>query len=317
MPPPDARTDADADAAYRAGARGETGPAAGSAGSPDRPDSPGNADTLDLRLPDDYLALFTKDAEAAGATGAAETAGAGGAAGAGEAAECRDAASATERGEPSGGEQDGGKQHPTPHGTGPARLLTSAGEDLLDRVGDWGQTATAAGAFHLIPVHLARDLPLITRWMNDPAVAAFWELSGPGTATEGHVRAQLSGDGRSVPCLGMLNGTPMSYWEIYRADLDPLARHYPARLHDTGVHLLIGGVAHRGRGLGTILLRAVSDLVLDRRPSCARVVAEPDLRNTPSVSAFLSAGFRFSAEVDLPDKKAALMVRDRALRDLL
>ncbi|MGV9572720.1 GNAT family N-acetyltransferase, partial [Streptomyces nigra] len=31
--------------------------------------------------------------------------------------------------------------------------------------------------------------------------------------------------------------TPMSYWEIYRADLDPLARHYPARPHDIGVHL--------------------------------------------------------------------------------
>lgn len=109
----------------------------------------------------------------------------------------------------------------------------------------------------------------------------------------------------------------MSYWEIYRADLDPLARHYPARPHDTGIHLLIGGVADRDRGLGSSLLRAVADHVLDHRPPCARVIAEPDLRNTPSVSAFLSAGFRFSAELDLPDKRAALMVRDRALRNLL
>ncbi|MFD6291347.1 GNAT family N-acetyltransferase [Streptomyces sp. NPDC060205] len=277
MPPPDASTDA-ADAAAGtgiapgAGVRSETDPAAGGPGSPGRPygtGSSGNADTLDLRLPEDLLALFARDAEAA------------------------------------------------PRRTRPAHPLTPAGEDLLDRVGDWGQTATAVGVFHLVPVHLARDLPLIRHWMNDPAVAAFWELAGPGTATEDHLRTQLDGDGRSVPCLGVLDGTPMSYWEIYRADLDPLARHYPARLHDTGIHLLIGGVAHRGRGLGTILLRAVSDLVLDRRPSCARVVAEPDLRNTPSVSAFLSAGFRFSAEVELPDKKAALMVRDRALRDLL
>ena len=109
----------------------------------------------------------------------------------------------------------------------------------------------------------------------------------------------------------------MSYWEIYRADLDPLARHYPARPHDTGIHLLIGGVADRGRG-------ARHHAAQSRRRSrarppspCARVIAEPDLRNTPSVSAFLSAGFRFSAEVDLPDKRAALMVRDRALRNLL
>ncbi|MEU9187677.1 GNAT family N-acetyltransferase [Streptomyces sp. NPDC048484] len=329
MPPTDASTDADADAdtAPRTDARSDTGSGADS------------EETLDLRLPDELLALFAENA------GAAEAAAGGGGAGAALGRGTRSGS------EPRGGENGGGEQARAERGR-PERgrpeqgcreqgraeqgcreqgreekntaqyearpaPAAPAGEDLLDRVGDWGPAATAAGAFHLVPVCVDRDLPLISRWMNDPAVAAFWELSGPATATEDHLRAQLGGDGRSVPCLGLLNGTPMSYWEIYRADLDPLARHYPARLHDTGIHLLIGAVAHRGRGLGTMLLRAVSDLVLDRRPSCARVIAEPDLRNTPSVSAFLSAGFRFSAEVDLPDKKAALMVRDRPLRGLL
>jgi RimJ/RimL family protein N-acetyltransferase len=203
---------------------------------------------------------------------------------------------------------------PGPGRRGPAG---DALDDLLDTVADWAPAATPLGPFRLVPVHLARDRDLISRWMNDPAVAAFWELAGPASVTEAHLRAQLDGDGRSVPCLGVLGTTPMSYFEIYRADLDPLARYYPARPHDTGVHLLIGGVTDRGRGVGSTLLRAVSDLVLDHRPHCARVVAEPDLRNTPSVSAFLSAGFRFSAELDLPDKRAALMIRDRTLRHVL
>ncbi|MFE2293969.1 GNAT family N-acetyltransferase [Streptomyces sp. NPDC059452] len=191
------------------------------------------------------------------------------------------------------------------------------GCELLGDPATWPGATTEAGVFHLVPVELARDLTVLSRWMNDPAVAAFWELAGPESVTADHLRPQLEGDGRSIPCLGVLDGTPMSYWEIYRADLDPLARHYPARLHDTGIHLLIGGVNNRGRGVGTILLRAVADLVLDNLPRCGRVVAEPDLRNTPSVSAFLSAGFRFSAEVDLPDKRAALMIRDRTYRDHL
>ncbi|MFC9593502.1 GNAT family N-acetyltransferase [Streptomyces sp. NPDC056944] len=189
--------------------------------------------------------------------------------------------------------------------------------DLLDSVAAWSPADTTAGSFRLEPVRLERDLPLITGWMNDPAVAAFWELAGPDTVTAEHVLAQLEGDGRSVPCLGVLDGTPMSYFEIYRADLDPIARYYPALPHDTGIHLLIGGVTDRGRGVGTTLLRAVADLVLDHRPRCTRVVAEPDIRNTPSVSAFLSGGFRYAAEVDLPDKRAALMIRDRALRHVL
>ncbi|MFE4669028.1 GNAT family N-acetyltransferase [Streptomyces sp. NPDC056716] len=189
--------------------------------------------------------------------------------------------------------------------------------DLLDNVSTWGPTTTPVGTFHLVPVRIDRDLSLISRWMNDPAVAAFWELAGPENVAEEHLHSQLTGDGRSVPCLGLLDGKPMSYWEIYRADLDPLARHYPARPHDTGIHVLIGGVTDRGRGLGSCLLRAVANLVLDHRPTCARVVAEPDIRNTPSVSAFLTAGFRFAAEVELPGKRAALVVRDRSLRDLL
>ncbi|MGW2030217.1 GNAT family N-acetyltransferase [Streptomyces sp. NPDC001811] len=196
-------------------------------------------------------------------------------------------------------------------------LRAGATTGLLGRLATWGSVVTPAGSFRLTPVRLDQDLSLVHRWMNDPAVAEFWELAGPRTRTEHHLRAQLHGDGRSVPCLGVLDGTPMSYWEIYRADLDPLARHYPARPHDTGIHLLVGDAADRGRGLGSVLLRAVAGLILDRRPPCARVVAEPDLRNTPSVAAFLSAGFRFAAEVDLPGKRAALMIRDRVLRDVL
>ncbi|MFF5726894.1 GNAT family N-acetyltransferase [[Kitasatospora] papulosa] len=203
-------------------------------------------------------------------------------------------------------------------GEPPAAEATGADASaLVGGPGGWSPVTTPAGVFQLVTVVPDRDLALISRWMNDPAVAAFWELAGPDSVTGTHLGRQLAGDGRSVPCLGVLDGRPMSYWEVYRADLDPLARHYPARPHDMGLHLLIGGVGNRGRGIGSVLLRAVADLVLDHRPLCARVVAEPDLRNDPSVSAFLSAGFRFSAEVDLPDKRAALMVRDRAHREHL
>ncbi|MEU6312626.1 GNAT family N-acetyltransferase [Streptomyces sp. NPDC047014] len=194
-------------------------------------------------------------------------------------------------------------------------LLAEA--DLLDSPATWGSVPTPAGAFRLEPVRPGRDLELITGWMNDPEVDAYWELAGPAAVTASHLRSQLDGGSGSIPCLGLLDGTPMSYWELYRADLDPLSRHYPARPHDTGIHLLIGDGTNRGRGLGTALLRAVTDLVLGNRPRCTRVIAEPDIRNTPSVSAFLNSGFRWHAEIDLPEKRAALMIRERALRNLL
>ncbi|MET8101191.1 GNAT family N-acetyltransferase [Streptomyces sp. NPDC005236] len=280
MSPTDESTDAGTARATRAD-RG-SGPRAGTGFDPGT--GTDCEDTLELRLSDELIALF---AGGAGGTGSGDGA---------------------EEGAPDA--TPGRFAHGVPDGS-------PDDDDLLDRVGGWGPARTPAGVLHLVPVRAGRDLALLHRWMNDPAVAEFWELAGPEAVVEEHLRRQFDGDGRSVPCLGVLDGIPMSYWEIYRADLDSLARHYPARPHDTGIHLLIGGVADRGRGLGSTLLRAVADLVLDKRPASARVVAEPDLRNTPSVSAFLSGGFRFSAEVDLPGKRAALMIRDRALRDLL
>ncbi|MFC8127928.1 GNAT family N-acetyltransferase [Streptomyces sp. NPDC057302] len=287
-PPPDASTDAGT----------ETTPeSATESSSADRADV---QDTLDLRLPDELIALFgaTSGPTSGARSGAAD-------------------AQTDAHGERPAHAGHIGSVTPRPPGRAPAPSAASSADDLLDNVADWGPATTSAGVFQLVPVRIERDLPLISRWMNDPAVAAFWDLAGPDDVTQAHLRDQIDGDGRSVPCLGVLDDTPMSYWEVYRADLDALARHYPARPHDTGLHLLIGGVADRGRGLGTSLLRAVADLVLDHRAACARVIAEPALRNTPSVSAFLSAGFRFAAEVDLPDKRAALMVRDRALRAVL
>ncbi|MGY6025791.1 GNAT family N-acetyltransferase [Streptomyces spinosirectus] len=279
MPP----TDATAHAATTATDTGaDTSPGTAESSAAEGTDS---EDTLDLRLPDELLALFAAEAETGEARSRAPMA-----------APAFVAAPAFAAVPP---------------------FVARADDDLLDHVADWGPAVTPAGVFQLVPVHVDRDLPLIDRWMNDPAVAEFWELAGPRAVTESHLQAQLSGDGRSIPCLGVLEGTPMSYWEIYRADLDPLARHFPLRPHDTGIHLLIGEVADRGRKLGSTLLRAVADLALNKRPACARVIAEPDLRNTPSVAAFLSAGFRFSAEVDLPAKRAALMIRDRSLRNLL
>ncbi|MFC8451152.1 GNAT family N-acetyltransferase [Kitasatospora sp. NPDC057223] len=207
--------------------------------------------------------------------------------------------------------QPGGRRVTASPRTGARVILPRAPADLLDGIARWGTMPTDAGDFRLRPVRLTTDLPLLAEWMNDPEIAAFWELDGPPATTEQHLRGQIEGDGRSVPCLGLLDGSPVSYWEVYRADLDPLARYYPARPHDTGVHLLLGPSRARGRGLGSLLIAALAERILQARPRCNRVVAEPDVRNLPSVRVFERAGFEFTAELDLPTKRAALMIRRR------
>lgn len=155
------------------------------------------------------------------------------------------------------------------------------------------------------------DYPLLAEWMNDPEVAEFWLLAGPESVTRSHV-AQVSADGHSVSYLGLLDGEPMSYWELYRADQDELAAHYDARPFDGGVHLLLGPSRFRGKGLGAQLLGEVCERMFAGEPRMRRIVAEPDVRNERSVRAFARAGFAQVGVLELPDKTAALMVKERS-----
>lgn len=167
----------------------------------------------------------------------------------------------------------------------------------------------SVGSFELRPAD-EDDIDLLARWMNDPAVAGFWMLAGPTERTRAHLRAQHA-TGHASPLVGILGGTPMSYWELYWADLDPLCSHYRAQPYDGGIHLLLGPATARGRGLGGILLRNVASRMFAAHEPTRRVVAEPDVRNVASVRAFTRAGFHRQADLDLPHKRAALMMRER------
>lgn len=164
--------------------------------------------------------------------------------------------------------------------------------------------------FELRPVDAARHRDLVRTWMHDPEIEPYWEMAWSMDRIGGYLHDLLH-SGHSNPYLGVVDGIPMSYWELYRADHDRLADYYPARDGDLGVHLLIGPAADRGRGLGTALLRVVVRWQLGADAGSDRVLAEPDQRNERSVRAFLRAGFRQIGEVDLPEKRAALMVLDR------
>ena len=192
-------------------------------------------------------------------------------------------------------------------GTNPGRYGVSTLIPRRHRVAD---LQAFSAQFWLRRVDPDRDLALLHSWMNDPEVARFWRMAWPLEQIATYLHGQ-DRSAHSTPYLGELDGVPMSYWELYRADLDPLAEHYSAREHDAGLHLLLGPAECRGRGLAVDLLSAVSSWQLDVDPRAARVVAEPDVQNTRAIRAFERAGFRRTVDLDLPSKRAALMVRDR------
>ncbi|MCK2220950.1 acetyltransferase [Actinomadura sp. ATCC 31491] len=161
----------------------------------------------------------------------------------------------------------------------------------------------------------AEAVAVVHDWMNRPHVAAPWDQAWPYERWAREIARQAEGE-HSRPCLAHLDGEPVAYLELYRVLRDRLAPLYPYRPHDLGVHIAIGDERNLARGLGRTLLRAVAEGLLAADGRCTRVVAEPDVRNEPSVRAFTAAGFVRTGEVTMPHKTAALMVYPRTQEDL-
>ena len=163
--------------------------------------------------------------------------------------------------------------------------------------------------FDLRPADLG-DAALVASWMTRPHVLPWWEQDWPASQWEKELSRLAAGE-HTIPCMTVLDGVDLAYVELYRVRYDRLAEYYVWQEHDWGMHLAIGDTSFVGRGLGRRLIRALADALFRADPLCDRVVAEPSVLNVPSVRAFEAAGFVRQAELELPEKRAHLLVRGR------
>ncbi|MGQ0626043.1 MAG: GNAT family N-acetyltransferase [Sporichthyaceae bacterium] len=159
------------------------------------------------------------------------------------------------------------------------------------------------------------DLELLHTWMHRPHVATRWEQAWSRASWSAALTAQLAGEHSrpwiiSGPCEGRRRD--LAYVEIYRPARDVLAEHYDADPHDLGVHLAIGEEELTGQGLGTVIVAEISNALLRAEAACTRIVADPEAAHLAARAMFTRAAFVLHAEVDLPHKRAALMLRLRS-----
>jgi acetyl CoA:N6-hydroxylysine acetyl transferase len=158
----------------------------------------------------------------------------------------------------------------------------------------------------LVPEH---DSELMCDWMRRPHVAEFWEMDWPLAWIRDYLERQVEDPARS-PYLGFVDDVPVGYVEVYDPRGDVLGAHAPVLPGDLGAHVLIGDEEHLGRF--SVALGRATVRMLFRRPDVLRIVGEPDVRNENFLSLLAFLGFRRHCDVDLPDKRAAFMVCERA-----
>ncbi|KAH7625826.1 acyl-CoA N-acyltransferase [Sordaria sp. MPI-SDFR-AT-0083] len=143
------------------------------------------------------------------------------------------------------------------------------------------------------------DLALIQAWHQSPRVSAFW-----GECSVNFLTNALKSR-HSFPVIGMWDGVPFGYFELYWVKEDLLGRYIggeSANDWDRGVHVLIGEEWARGR-----VQAWLSSLVHYAFTSEYRTMSmcvEPRVDNVRFIQHLEYAGFAKEKEVTFPHKQA-------------
>jgi RimJ/RimL family protein N-acetyltransferase len=155
-----------------------------------------------------------------------------------------------------------------------------------------------------------RDLEVFHRWMNDPRVAAFWELAGTRETHARYLETTLD-DPHMHPVIGCFDDEPFGYFELYWAKEDRIAPFYRAHDYDRGLHMLVGEPRFRGPARVSAWLSSLVHFLFLDDPRTEHVVAEPRADNQKMIDYLRQAGFFVQKEFDFPHKRAAMMIVPR------
>jgi aminoglycoside 6'-N-acetyltransferase len=148
----------------------------------------------------------------------------------------------------------------------------------------------------------AGDMPLVRRWLTRPHVAEWWH--DPETLEF------VSGD-LDHPDLAQfivsLDGTPLAYLQCYQIS-DWHDGFGPQPEGTRGLDQFIGEAGMLGCGHGSAFIRTFIDQLFAR--GVPRIVIDPRPDNPRAIRAYEKAGFEPQHEINTPDGRALLMIRN-------
>ncbi|KAK6826024.1 hypothetical protein PG987_013518 [Apiospora arundinis] len=140
------------------------------------------------------------------------------------------------------------------------------------------------------------DTGLLERWLANPRVSAFW-----GQYHENFLSDALKSP-HAFPVIGMWDGVPFGYFEIYWVREDLLGRHVPADDWDRGLHVLVGEEWARGRVAAWLSSLVHWCLQADYRTMS--ICLEPRVDNERFIGHLQKYGFAKERQVALPHKQS-------------
>jgi len=148
----------------------------------------------------------------------------------------------------------------------------------------------------------ADDLPLVRDWLRVPHVKEWWHDADDFEFVSGDL-----GHHDMAQFIVTMNERPFGYLQCYRIG-DWHAGFGPQPDGTRGIDQFIAEPGMVGRGHGSAFIRQFIEGLLDS--GTPRIVIDPSPTNPRAIRAYEKAGFRRVHEIDTPDGRALLMVRD-------
>jgi RimJ/RimL family protein N-acetyltransferase len=169
-------------------------------------------------------------------------------------------------------------------GTGPVLAHDLSGDPLRFRLDEEHR-------FSVRPM-TPGDFPDVSRWVNEPHVAQWWDDNRSLEQVAAHYGPALAGEDPTRLWVWEANGRSVGFAQDYRISDHPEYALLSARPDAIGVDYAVGDPAFVGRGLGTSLLWVfLRDIVWPAYVDAREFFAAPDHRNRASLRVLAKLGF--------------------------
>lgn len=145
------------------------------------------------------------------------------------------------------------------------------------------------------------DLPDVTRWVNEPHVAKWWDENRTSEQVAAYYGPALRGEDPTRLWIWEVNGRSVGFVQDYRISDHPDYLLLCSRPDAVGFDYVVGENAFVGRGIGTALLWVfLRDIVWPAYPGVTEFFAAPDHRNGASLRVLEKLGLTRGLWFDEP-----------------
>lgn len=151
------------------------------------------------------------------------------------------------------------------------------------------------------------DFGLLARWLAQPHVERWWVHETSPEAVERDFGPASRGEEPSEDLLALLDGRPVGLvqrcrladYPEYLAEIEPVTAVPEGAV---SIDYFVGDPADTGRGVGTLMIRAITELTWADHPSASAVLVPVSAANRASWRALERAGFTWVATGEMePD----------------